>query len=342
VRACLLLLAIVALPSVEIDRDLRLGGYVEFVGRDVERQDEVVVKGNAPKEKVSAEANAKLNLWWQPTDRIVGVIDVRFRERAAQPNDLQQAYGQADLGVVTLRLGRMNPWFGWELFDAPDLWRVNPTYVFYNSGGVDGGSLRTKLADTLSLTGYVVNEIITPDVPSPFKNGTHLGYGSSLRWRPADGQRYKLDWFYDTRTAPSYRSGYGDVMGTSANALVERVASTPLDLGFDVAWAHNPDTEQLFTLGTVRWHFDTKIPWAITGMVTGVQEFYDNESIAAANQVSAVLSDNVRIEYALALQVWPIPAYPENRGAIEFRRVDSSVQDEDEWEIALQTVFGLP
>ena len=94
-------------------------------------------------EIIDFRGRADLNFDWQLTP------DIRIHSElglAGSGNDdvddvaeLQQAFVDWQFSDLWgIRAGRFEQWIGWERLDAPDLWRINETYTFYNTGSVNG------------------------------------------------------------------------------------------------------------------------------------------------------------------------------------------------------------
>ena len=75
-----------------------------------------------------------------------------------------------------MKIGRFRRWFGWERFDAPDLWRISDSYTHYNTGPMNGFGLYLSPETDFTAGLFVVDEIVTPEDPAD-TDSTDMGYG---------------------------------------------------------------------------------------------------------------------------------------------------------------------
>lgn len=263
-----------------------------------------------------------------------------------QAVELTEAYIRLDREDWYARMGRTHQWFGWERFSSPELWRVNRTYTYYNSGDLDGATIGVRLPAGWRAEVSTADEIITPRTPSLGKSGTDLGYGAKLRWTGDHGQTWDLTGYIDRNTAPSYEGGYGNVSTLSSWGELRRLAGSELSVAYDAAFSANPDGNQRFLLVAARADGalvgdQIEIPVAATVMLTYLEEQYRPGAINAAAAAGSTLFDNRRLEYALALFAWPFGDRRYRLG-LEGRVIDSSVINEDEYGVYLQAVAILP
>ena len=76
-------------------------------------------------------------------------------------------------------------------------------------------------------------------------------------------------------------------------------------------------------------------------MINYLDENYDAEAITAGALSGVNLFDNERVEYAVAIQMWP-ESNQTFRISSEVRYIDSTVQDEDEWGFFIELLFLTP
>lgn len=272
----------------------------------------------------------------------VGVVSLTASTRAEESFAVDQAYVRFERAQGYLRLGRTYQWFGWERFNAPELWRINKSYTYYNSGSLDGGTLGWRFTPEWRAEFSVANEIITPRQESQGKTGTDLGYGAKLRWEPGDGRTWDLTAFIDKATAEdAANGGYGDVAVVSTWGEWRHIAGSPWSAAMDVAYADNPDGNQLFALATLR--IDGKLGWPgfATLMATWLEEDYDTGAIEAAAGKQLNLFSNKRLEVALAAFGYPTGDYRYRLG-VEVRALDSTVDGEDEVSAHISALALLP
>ena len=315
-----------------------IGGFVEGRWGAVDEEEERV--GGSRWEGFDATAGLEGMVRLVPA--AWAVASVAFSTGTIDELTVDQAYVYWQQDQTYIRLGRTHQWFGWERFDAPELWRINKSYTYYNSGSLDGGTLGWRPARDWRLEASAANDIITPRDRSQGKDGTDLGYGGKLRWEPRDGRTWDLTVFYDHNTAPDLSNGgYGDVLVFSTWGEWRHINASRWSAAFDSAWADNPDGWQLFALAALRCDGELGWPGFTTLMATWLDERYDSNAIAAGAAGNLNLFDNQRIELA-----WAVMAFPTGdrryRVGMELRALDSTVRGEDEYAMALNATAVLP
>ena len=121
----------------DIVRKVEFGGYINALGHYEDLQPRALGATPAQREAGSdvdfqATADLDMNLHFGQS---VTRFEIQFGDDEASDTNLEQAYiryhGEEDWYV---QLGRFHAWMGWERYDAPQFWRVNPTYTYYNTG----------------------------------------------------------------------------------------------------------------------------------------------------------------------------------------------------------------
>ncbi|MBN8524579.1 MAG: hypothetical protein J0M02_04500 [Planctomycetes bacterium] len=315
------------------------GGYVDAAVGAVDEEKDLDGRSN----RLSGfEAFAGLEGMVRLLPEAIGVASLSMGTRRSEEWSVDEAYVRLDRSQAYIRLGRTHQWFGWERFDAPELWRINTSYTYYNSGSLDGGTLGWRFTPEWRLEVSAANEIITPDDPSQGKGGNDLGYGAKLRWDAGDGRTWDLTAFIDTDTAEDIaHGGYADVSVCSTWGEWRRILGSPVSAAADMAYAWNPDGDQIFALGTLRVDGDIGRPAFATLMATWLEEDYDRSSRGEAAEQQLNIFSNRRLELALAGFVFPTGDY-HYRVGMEVRALDSTVDGEDELSVHLAALAVIP
>ncbi len=313
-----------------------VGGYVDATFGAV--HDEV----DGPNRLSGFDAIAGLEGMFRLVPEAIGVASITASTQAVDDLSVDEAYVRFDRSQAYVRLGRTHQWFGWERFDAPELWRINKSYTYYNSGSLDGGTLGWRFTPEWRVEVCAANEIITPRDESPGKSGNDLGYGAKLRWDAGDGRTWDLTAFYDQQTAEDLTDGgYDDVVVLSTWGEWRHIADSPLSAAFDLAYADNPDGSQLFALGALRMDGEIGWPGFVSLMATWLEESYDKSARQAAAAQQLNLFGNERLELAVSAFAFPTGDYRYRIG-IELRTLDSTVSGEDEHAIHLSALAIIP
>ena len=339
-------LSLLALPLIAEDftpaegKRFIAGGYVNALGLYEYSEPRAIGTVGLEEDEVDFRAEADVNLLFRSGSGFIALAEINANsERDDDTIDLEQAYARYYFDDDTyVQLGRFHSWMGWERFDAPELWRINPTYTYYNTDDMDGASFGLRFNEQWNVRLFVVEEVITPRRASEFKDGSDLGYGSSLSYRPEDHDTiFKWDFFYDVETAEDITTlnEGGDVWTVSTSMSARNIFDSGFAFSYDFAWADNVNGNQFFWLSALRYDWEDSF---VTFMLNYLDENYDDSAINAANDSGFNLFDNERIEFALAYMTYPISDRRFRIGS-EVRLLDSTVVDEDVWGVYVQFVF---
>ena len=259
--------------------------------------------------------------------------------------ELEEAYVAYDPGDwLATKIGRFRRWFGWERFDAPDLWRVSSSFTHYNTGSMDGVGAYFSPERPFTVGLFVVDEIISPDDPADTKDGGDFGYGVSFRVSTEENILYKLDAYYDVNTARSLTDadGKGSVFGVSFHGNHDRFMDSPISIGFVIGTAINPDSYQIAAIGTLRWDYmvSESVPGFSSIWVAGFWEDYTQQALNIADANGIDLLDNHRLEATIVTFFYPVTSTRFRVGA-EVSYVASQIGEEDAFGFYLQMVFSL-
>ena len=271
-----------------------------------------------------------------------------FQDNYLTENDgfeLEEAFVAFDpQDWLATKLGRFRRWFGWERFDAPDLWRISNSYTHYNTGSMDGIGIYFSPETAFTSGIFVVDEIVTPDEPAPTKGGGDLGYGVTFRVSTAPNNLYKLDAFLDVNTAQSLTEadGASNVFGVSFNGSHDNIMESPLSAGFDIGSSLNADSVQIATMGTVRYDYmiNDRLPGFSSIWLAGFWENYTDDALAIAELNNLDIVDNYRFEASVASFVYPTGSQ-RFRVGVELAYVGSQIAEEDGFGAFLQMVYSL-
>ena len=248
-------------------RGLAISAYIDAIAEVADREADVPGQDGDEGTSIDWRTGAEIEFRSRIGATIQLIGEVRFSTGREQDGsgtneedelDFQQAMVryQADHDLA-FTAGRFHQWFGWERFDAPELWRINRTFTYYNSGNLDGVGVHWSFANDWELHGYVVNEIITPRDSADTKNNADLGYGTSLRWRPDDDALIKLEGYYDVDTTTNVVTDRPDSVWTvTFNGEWITMADSNISLSWDFAYGDNPNGWQFFALGAGRFDWE--------------------------------------------------------------------------------------
>lgn len=330
-------------------RGIAITGYIDGLVDIADREENVPDGDGTDGTAVDWRTGIDLEVRARPTQwvQLVGEIRMEGADLGEDPNrfELQQAYVRMQVSDdLAVTAGRFHQWFGWERFDEPELWRINRSFTYYNSGNMDGVGIHWAMSETWELHGYVVDEVVTPDDSAEGKDNYELGYGASLRWRPDPGTLIKVEGYYDFNTAPDVATtdDVGSVLTVSFNGEWERMLGTGFSGSWDFAWGDNPNGWQFFALAALRYDWESdSLPGFTTLMVNYFDENYDRSARNAEAAAGRNLFNNKRGEVALAGFVFPTQDYRYRLGA-ELRSIDNSVDNADLWQLSVQVLAILP
>ena len=251
--------------------------------------------------------------------------------------DVDELFLRWTPGSLVITAGRTRQWFGWERYNAPELWRVNPSYTYYNSGSLDGLSIGYQFDDGWLLQVGVADEIITPRNNSEGKGSTDFGYALKLQKTTDYGLTWDISAFHDTETAPDIVHGDFDSVTVLSSWLEWRhINESNWSIAGDIAYSHNPNGGQFFALAAVRRDGHCIVPHFVSLMVTSLVERYDESATSSTTN----LYDNERYEVALSAFAFPT-SDPGLRLGVELQTLQSTAFNEDELGAFFQVVASF-
>jgi hypothetical protein len=156
-------------PSMAADvGGLNVAGYVDTILAFSSADKDVAIGGEDDDTIIEFSAAAQLEVGYQIGDAVSANMEIYFTEDDGDSDtnevELQQAYvSWAVSEQVSLVMGKFHNWIGWEGLDAPELYRVNNSYMY--AGGYQAGNDPVWSGGYLNIWGDDVTglgAIITP------------------------------------------------------------------------------------------------------------------------------------------------------------------------------------
>ncbi|MDA3962238.1 MAG: hypothetical protein PF961_15725 [Planctomycetota bacterium] len=341
------LVAFTATPAMAADvGGLNIGGYVDTI-LTIADGDEALTGADGDA-TIDFSAAAQIEVGYQIGDNVSANVELYYDEDGFDADNLEQAYVNWAINEeVALRMGKMHNWIGWEGTDAPELYRVNNSYMY--AGGTLGGNGADGIWG-VDVTGLGV--IITPNeqfeiglfivdyiyfddngLADDQARGTDaLSFGAYGTWNVEGIGYFDLDIGFGMDESVSSTGTSGDIFQLDLNGEIDAIREDNGWLfAFDINYTDYDVSAALGILALANFALPTETPMSLTGSLN----YFDPDDDSTTGE------DDEGIEFALALLANPTDN--ENFSTnVELRYISRSADDANEFGFFVEALAVIP
>lgn len=343
------LVAFTTAPAMAADvGGLNVGGYVDTILTFADGGDAIAGEDA----EIDFSAAAQLEIGYQIGDAVSANIEL-YWDGDSSETDLQQAYvAWAINEQVTITMGKFHNFIGWEGLDAPDLYRVNNSYMY--AGGTIGGnnlpvsvwgddvtgvSVTVAASEQIEFGVGIVDYIWNAEGPAGIDPAFTVGRASdaisfmAYATYVAEGLGYfDLDIGFGAEESVTDTGEAGDIFQIDINGEIDTLKEdNGLLFAFDINYTDYDAAGSLGILLLANYVLPTEVPMSAT-LSLNYLDAVDDDDIA---------EDDEGTEIAVALLTNPTD--DENFSLnVEARSITRGLDDSDEFGVYLEMLAIIP
>jgi hypothetical protein len=363
-------MAFAAAPAMAADvGGLNVAGYVDTI-LAFSDADEAITGDPDADSILEFSAAAQLEIGYQIGDAVSANIELYWTEHPDQnfdPDgtpasgdeftidggtgvDLQQAYVSWAINEqVSLVMGKFHNWIGWEGQDAPELYRVNNSYMYaggYQGSGmwlganpwgddVTGLGVIITPTEELEIGVFAVNYIYNDDnglAGDQARTTDTLSFGAYGTYTMAGVGYFDLDISMGVDESQNADGDSGSILGIDLNGEIDALREdNGLLFAYDLNYTDYDAAASLGILVLANYALPTETPMSITGSIN----WYD------PNDDDDIREDDDGLEIAIALLANPTD--DENFSTnVELQYISRSADDSNEFGIFVEALAVIP
>jgi hypothetical protein len=344
------LMAFTIAPSMAADvGGLNVAGYVDSI-LAFSSADEAIAPANDDT-IIEFSAAAQLEVGYQIGDAVSADIELYWTNDDTGTNvDLEQAYvSWAVSEQVTLTMGKFHNWIGWEGQDAPELYRVNNSYMYaggYQGSGmwlganpwgddVTGLGVIITPTEELEIGVFAVNYIYNDDnglAGDQARTTDTLSFGAYGTYTMAGVGYFDLDISMGVDESQNADGDSGSILGIDLNGEIDALREdNGLLFAYDLNYTDYDAAASLGILVLANYALPTETPMSITGSINWFDPNDDDD----------IREDDDGLEIAVALLANPTD--DENFSTnVELQYISRSADDANEFGIFIEALAVIP